>query len=58
MLSLEAARQPLGTLASLEDLQTVGAFPPVPGAHLPFSQHRLADFGPEVPGTAQPGRAV
>lgn len=58
VLSLEAARQPLGALAPLEDLQAVGAFPPVPGTHLPFPQHRLADLGPEVPGAAQPGRAV
>lgn len=58
VLSLQAARQPLGALAALEDLQAVGAFPPVPGAHLPLPQHRLADLGPEVAGAAQPGRAV
>lgn len=58
MLSLEAARQPLSALAPLEDLQAVGTFPPVPSTHLPFPQHRLADFGPEVTGAAQPGRTV
>lgn len=58
VVSLQAARQPLSALAALEDLQPVGAFPTVPGAHLPLPQHRLADLGPEVAGAAQPGRAV
>ena len=40
-----------GAVAALEDLQTVGAFLPLPGAYLPLTQHRLADLGPEVPGT-------
>lgn len=58
VLSLQATRQPLGARAALEELQAVSAFPPVPGAHLPLPQHRLADLGPEVAGAAQPGRAV
>lgn len=46
------AGEALGTVAALEDFQAVRAFLPLLGAHLALSQHRLADFGPEVAGAA------
>lgn len=49
---LRPARKPVSTVTALEDLQAVGAFPSVLGAHLPFLQDRLADLGPKVTCTA------
>lgn len=57
-VALRAARHALGAGAALEDLEAVGSFPAVPGAHLPLAQHGFADLGPEVAGAAQPRRAV
>lgn len=52
------AGEALGAVATLEDFQTVRAFLPLLGAHLSLPQHRLADLGPEVAGTAVSVRAV
>lgn len=52
------AGKALGAVAALEDLQAVGAFLPLLGAHLSLPQHRLADFGPEVAGAAIAVRTV
>lgn len=52
------AGEALGTITALEDFQTVRAFLPLLGAHLSLPKHRLADFGPEMAGTAVALRAV
>lgn len=55
---LLSADQAVATVAALEQLQAVGAFPAVARAHLALRQHGLADAGPEVSGAAQTLRAV
>lgn len=52
------AGKALGTITALEDLQAVRAFLPLLCTHLSLSQHRLADFGPEMAGTAVALRAI
>lgn len=52
------AGEALGTVTALEDFQAVRAFLPLLCAHLSLPQHRLADFGPEMAGTAVALRAV
>lgn len=44
--------------AALEQFQAGVALPALPRADLPLLQQRLTDAGPEVPGAAQPPRAV
>lgn len=56
--SLWPAGHAVATVAALEQLQAVGAFPAVACAHLTLCQHRFADPGPEVSGAAQTLRAV
>lgn len=46
------AGQALGAVAALEDLKTVRALFALLCAHLALTQHRLADFRPEVTGAA------
>lgn len=50
---LRSARKAVSTVAALEYLQAVGAFPAMLGAHLSLLQNRFADFGPKVTGAAE-----
>lgn len=52
------AGKALGTVTALEDFQAMRAFLSLLGAYLSLSQDRLADFGPEMAGTAVALRAI
>lgn len=50
--------QSFGTVTSLENLQAVGPFLALLGAHFPLVQYRLTNFGPEMASTTKALSAI